>query len=77
MKGNLFYLILRETDIDYLEPVIHIWEMKWSALKNLVECGYRRYLVFLQGLITVTFFIEFDVYEAVMVYFELPFTLWK
>lgn len=33
-----------------LGPCIHIWEMKWSALKNLVECGYRRNLVrFLQG----------------------------
>lgn len=27
--------------IDYFEPVIHIWEMKWSALKNFVECGFK------------------------------------
>lgn len=44
-------LFVRETDIDYFEPVIHVLEMKWWALKNLVECGFRRNLVsFTQGL---------------------------
>lgn len=29
----------------YLNPVIHNLKIKWQALKNLLHCGFRRYLV--------------------------------
>lgn len=51
----LTVLYVRETVINYLEPFIHILEIRWRALKNLPKWGVLVFQRGISALITMTF----------------------